>query len=296
MHKSGDEAEAEARSVASSDSDQFISSSEESDSQISSYVGTPVSYVDRSLCPWTLDENQSRGFQFFHLQTVPSLRLFNHSADTFYGRCIPAMAATDDLIRRMTITVGLFHLECVRSRPVESMSALKEYGYSLRQLSRSNDRDRIAVLAACALFVSMEMLRGRFHQAMIHVQRGMNILATTDCDGSKYRSADPLSSLELYHLRVIFSQVAEAAGLLNFMRDGTQASKEPELPNLEKDIEDYAEARRGARSIARYCMNVGVDTEHTANIWQRWHIKTNRIMDRLLTTSRDGVLDVPLLL
>lgn len=283
-------------SLSGSEFDQFATSSDDTRSQTSNSSLAQVHSIARSISPWILNEEQSRGFQFFHLQTVPNLSRFNHAADSFYGRCLPAMAATDDLVRSMSITVGLFHLECVRAIPFETTTAIKEYGHSLRHLSRSSGSDRIVVLTACLLFISMEMLRGRFHRAMMHVQRGMDILAHTGCDGSKYRFEDPLSSLELRCLRVIISQIAEIAGLLNFVREDKFLPEQMELPELEKEIEDYAEARLGSRKLARYCTSVGVDTEFTQSLWQIWHIRVDSIMAKLLANSGTGVIDVPLLL
>lgn len=252
--------------------------------------------VDRDLFSWNLDDRQSLGFQYFHLQTLPILRTFNHSTDVFYGRCVAAMAVTDDVIRRMTVAIGLFHLEGLRQQPFESFSALKEYGYSLKQLSRCKASDHITMLTACLLFVSIEMLRGRFFHAIMHVQRGMDILAMTGCDGSKYRSADPLCDLEILHLRVIISQIAETAGLVNFVRDGTHTSEQLAIPDLGRDLENYQEARQSCRQLARWCLNVGEDTEQTIQLWHRWHIRCNLLTRRLLSSSKTGVIDVPLLL
>lgn len=257
-----------------------------------------VSSVDRPLSQWRLTDQQARGFAFFHLRTLPTLTIYNGSSEILFGRCIPCLATTNPAIRSQVTALGLFHLggQAVCQGSLETPDALREYGQSLKYAIASDPSDNVGALLRCLMFVSIEFNRGRFFQAMMHLRRGLAILALTSCDGTKYRPGDPLCNVELFHLRKILTDIADAAGLITRFHDAEKGRRGP--PDLNKPLDSYEDARRKGRQLSRWTLTCNEDEEYVTKLWNRFHRLAEDLVGKTLAspTRRSESYDVPILL
>ncbi|KAL3455050.1 hypothetical protein BJX64DRAFT_91207 [Aspergillus heterothallicus] len=158
-------------------------------------------YHFRMLLPGkTTDERRS--FNYFHSLTVPMMNgWFDHR---MWNRLVLQMAQAEPAVCHAIVAVSALQ-EVSEAAGVailpEDMSerthrfALYQYNRALEHLTsrmRSNDPNvRNTVLVCCILFIVFELIRGKYDQAILHLQNGMHVLGTGKFDYHALYQAHP---------------------------------------------------------------------------------------------------------
>ncbi|KAL2808457.1 hypothetical protein BJX63DRAFT_35262 [Aspergillus granulosus] len=161
-------------------------------------------YHFRVLLPdKTTDERRS--FNYFHSFTVPMMNgWFDHR---MWNRLVLQLAQSEAAVCHAVVAVSALQ-EVSESAGVailpEDMAdrthrfALYQYSRSIEHLTsrmRSNDPSvRNTVLICCILFIAFELIRGKYDQAILHLQNGMHILGTGKFDYHALYQAHPALS------------------------------------------------------------------------------------------------------
>ncbi|KAL2793770.1 hypothetical protein BJX66DRAFT_219826 [Aspergillus keveii] len=148
----------------------------------------------------TTDERRS--FNYFHSFTVPMMNgWFDHR---IWNRLVLQVAQAESAIAHAIVAVSALQ-EVSESAGVailpEDMAdrthrfALYQYNKSIERLTtrmRSNDPNvRNTVLICCILYIVFELIRGKYNEAIIHLQNGMHVLGAGKFDYHALYQAHP---------------------------------------------------------------------------------------------------------
>jgi hypothetical protein len=124
-------------------------------------------------------------FKIFRLQTAQDLPGLFQSK--FWATIIPQVSHSEPAVLHAVVALGALHQRSVRcgmSIPAQDMTdkllqfGLSHFNKSVSQLyKRMEDRESARILLmSCILFFSIELLRGHYGTAMLHLHNGRNIL------------------------------------------------------------------------------------------------------------------------
>ncbi|KAI9925574.1 hypothetical protein MW887_005955 [Aspergillus wentii] len=149
--------------------------------------------IDKSIPGETTDER--RGFAFFQQWTIPNMTGFFDCR--LWSDLILPMCHSEKAVNYAVVGLSALHEELeVRGVPLsrEDLSshghrfALEQYGRSLSALNiRRHSRDPKlceVVLTCCLLFVMLELTRGQYDLAFMHVRQGLLIIQDKSRDSS----------------------------------------------------------------------------------------------------------------
>lgn len=114
--------------------------------------------------------------EFFHLETVPQLsRLFNW---TLWVHIVPELSAIEPSIYHATAALAATHHFYEMAPNVNvRVFALQQYNKAIRSLTYPSGEVPLNVLlVACYLFCCVEIVRGDWNSAFMHIQNGIDLL------------------------------------------------------------------------------------------------------------------------
>ncbi|KAF5863442.1 hypothetical protein ETB97_010073 [Aspergillus alliaceus] len=136
------------------------------------------------LRPETREER--RCADFFHAETTQAFSGFFDS--TLWSYLIPQISEGEPMIRHAMIAIGAFHAGFEDRALVDTSFALQQYNKAIRHLidrkSVPSSQDWELALAACCLFIGLEILRGNKKQALDHIDAGLKMLCQHELKGA----------------------------------------------------------------------------------------------------------------
>ncbi|KAL4908349.1 hypothetical protein BDW74DRAFT_175038 [Aspergillus multicolor] len=151
---------------------------------------------------WAVTTDERRCYSYFQHYTVPTL---SDSFDShLWQEVLCRMSQSDPAVYHAVIALGAVHQDSeTYGMPLPGQDlknewhlfALEQCGRSFALLSRRHSsqdpRFREIILLCCLLFVMIQLLRGQYDDAFLHLQSGLKVLDETMVSGSSERPIAP---------------------------------------------------------------------------------------------------------
>jgi hypothetical protein len=126
-------------------------------------------------------EKENRDFDYFRHKAISELMGFDTKSD-FWGHVILQFSEASPAVFRAVLSLSSLHettygqsrmVSCVADR----VSFLRQYNKAIRQLcDRQTAQPVQFTLTCCVLFICLENLRGDYDAALLHLEKGLEIL------------------------------------------------------------------------------------------------------------------------
>lgn len=228
-----------------------------------------TSQIQRSLQMWEgCTEIEIRGLHFFFEKTLPVLKIFSASADTFFTTIVPQMSSHESAIRHQVIALGLAHQRSLSpSNSGMWINVAKNYGYALRCLANDPDIEPHILLSSCLLLLAIEMLCDGPISALNHLKSGLRMLREEETRKRLNKSA---STYIFRHLEPIFAQLAATSSPDGVLSIGRMRNLSPQLPDLSQSFKSLDEANTKFLELFQWTEHGGTNHDLSA-AWTMWY-------------------------
>ncbi|KUJ17310.1 uncharacterized protein LY89DRAFT_584492 [Mollisia scopiformis] len=124
-------------------------------------------------------EKENRGFDYFRYKALSELIGFDTKSD-FWSHVVLRFSEASPAVFRAVLSLSALHetTYCQGSETtMESMTFLRQYNKAIRQLcSRQTIQPVQFTLTCCILFICLENLRGNYDAALLHLEKGLEVL------------------------------------------------------------------------------------------------------------------------
>lgn len=130
-------------------------------------------------------ERENRGFDYFRHKAVSELMGFDTKSE-FWSHVVLQFSEASSAVFRAVMSLSSLH-EIIYGEPrtgsflEDRLSFLRQYNKAIRQLcSRHTAQPIQFTLTCCILFICLENLRGDYDAALLHLEKGLEVLKEWD--------------------------------------------------------------------------------------------------------------------